>query len=206
MKHARTVASALAALLLVVPSGVRAQVVWDVPSLLHPGAPAGLSILLMEAHPGDGLGGLATWRSDPAPVGLGFRAAVAEEAGRDDDVAASFGVDVSGSLAELEGPGDPGLMWWTGAGLGVGEEVVVSFPLGLVAGWRLSDEGVSFSPWVGGHVVLDVATGPGDDLDLDGTVDLGLDLDFDRRVTVRFGAALGDRDALAVGVHFPTSR
>ncbi len=205
MKH---LFAALAVLALLLPSGVGAQVVWDVPSMLHPGAPAGLSVLLTEAHPGDGLGALAMWRRSAAPVGIGFRAGVTEQddgRGSDDgDVAALFGVDVSGSLAELEGAGEPQVMWWTGAGLGVGDDLLVSFPAGLVIGWQAREESVSFRPYVGAHLALDVRTGDGDDLDLDGTVDLGLDLDFDDRLTVRFGASVGDRDALAIGVHFPT--
>lgn len=201
MKRALT---PLLALLLALPAGGAAQVVWDAPSLLHPGSPAGLSILLAETHPAEGLGALGIWRQDAAPMGLGFRASVAEGPG--DDLAASFGVDVSGPLAGPDGPGEPQLLWWTGAGIGVGDEVVASFPLGLVVGWQARDEGVSFMPWVGGHLALDVMTGPGDDLELDGALDLGVDLDFDGRVTVRFGAALGDREALAVGVHFPTTR
>lgn len=194
----------LATLALLIPTGTRAQVVWDVPSMLHPGAPAGLSVLLMEAHPGDGLGALAVWRETSAPVGLGFRAGLAEEL--DDDVAATFGIDVSGALAGPEGPGEPQIMWWTGAGLGVGDEVAVSLPLGLVVGWQAQEEGISFMPYLGAHLALDAVTGPGDDLDLDGAVDLGLDLDFDRSLTVRFGAAVGDRDALAVGVQIPMGR
>lgn len=205
MKHLLTV---LAVLPLLLPSGAGAQVVWDVPSMMHPGAPAGLSVLLAEAHPGDGLGALALWRRSAAPVGVGFRAGVTEQdvspGSDEDDVAALFGVDISGTLAELEGAGEPQVMWWTGAGLGVGDDLLVSFPAGLVIGWRAREESVSFMPYVGGHLALDVRTGDGDDLELDGTVDLGLDLSFDDRFTVRFGAAVGDRDALAIGVHFPT--
>lgn len=189
---------------LLLPAGAGAQVVWDAPSMLHPGAPSGLSVLLVEGHPGDGLGALGVWRESSAPVGLGFRAGVVEDPV--DDVAAVFGVDVSGALAGPEGPGEPQLMWWTGAGVGVGDEFIASFPLGLVVGWQAQDEGVSFMPYLGGHLALDAHTGPGDGLELDGAVDLGLDLDFNQRLTVRFGAALGDRDALAIGVQLPTGR
>jgi hypothetical protein len=115
-----------------------------------------------------------------------------------------IGFDVSGSLGSLDSAGDAGVAWWTGAGLGAGDELLVSLPLGIVLGWRGSDEGVTFAPYVGGHVVLDILTGPADDLDLEGAVDLGIDLGFGSGFGVRFGAAVGGRDALAVGVRFPT--
>jgi len=187
--------------LLVLPLGAGAQVVWDAPALMRPGAPAGLSLLLIEAYPGDGLGGLAMWRSAPAPIGLGFRGGVAEEP--DDDAAVILGIDVSGSLASPGTDGEPEVVWWTGAGVGVGDELLVSFPLGLVLGWELSDEEVTFAPHVGAHVSLDVITGPGDDLDLDGSVDLGVDLGFPSGLMVRFAAAVGGREALGIGVRLP---
>ncbi len=90
--------------------------------------------------------------------------------------------------------------------MSVGEEFAASFPLGLVVGWQASDEGVSFAPYAGGHLALDVVSGPGDDMDLEGVVDLGLDMTFDRGFMVRFGAALGDREALAIGIRVPHGR
>ena len=202
MKCLRTAPSlALCALLL--PTLAAGQVAWDAPSMMRPGSPAGLSVFLMDVHPGGGLGGLATWRASPAPVGLGFRAGLAEGPGTD-DVSALFGVDVSGSIAGSGGPGTPRLLWWTGAGAGLGDDLLVSFPLGLVAGWQAQEEGVSFAPYVGAHLVLDVRTGAGDGLDLDAAMDLGLDLTFDRSFMVRFGATLGAREALAVGVRLPS--
>jgi hypothetical protein len=201
-KHALiTVVGAVAAWMLVAPAGAGAQVAWDVPAMMRPGAPSGLSLLLIEAHPGDGLGGLAIWRGSPAPVGLGFRGGIAEEPG--DDAAVILGIDVSGPLASPGTDGQPQVIWWTGAGAGVGEELLLSFPLGLVLGWELSDEGVTFAPHVGAHVTLDVITGPGDDLDLDGSVDLGVDLGFASGLMVRFAAAVGGRESLGIGVRLP---
>lgn len=157
--------------------------------------------LLTDSDPGDGLGVLALWRSASAPAGLGFRAGVAEAP--DDDVVGIFGIDVSGSLSGPMGPGAPEALWWTGAGIAVGDDVSASFPLGLVFGWIGREEGVSFMPYAGAHVALDVMSGPGDDVDLDGAVDLGLDLAFDRGWTFRFGAAIGGRDALGIGFRVP---
>lgn len=188
---------------LFAPHAASAQVVWDAPSLMRPGAPSGLSLMLLEAHPSDELGALAQWRRSPAPAGLGLRAGIAEDGGG--DLAAMFGIDISGSLA---GPGSdlgsPRVMWWTGGGIGIGDELVASFPLGIVLGWTASGDGVTFAPYAGGHATLDIITGPGDDVDIDASVDLGVDLGFGSDFMVRFGASVGGRDALAVGVRLPS--
>jgi hypothetical protein len=197
-------------LALLVPAGASAQALWDAPSFMHAGAPPGLTLALTDSDPGDGLAFVALWRRAAAPVGLGFRAGLAEAPG--DDLAALFGIDVSGALPGLGGANGPTAMWWTGGGVGVGNHFVASFPLGLAFGWTLEDESVAFIPYVGAHVVLDVhesvgADGPGrnnDNLDLEGVFDLGLDLSFPSGWVGRFGAALGGRESLGVGFRVPT--
>lgn len=186
---------------LLVATPLSAQIVWDAPALMRPGAPSGLSIYLMEAHPSDELGVLVGWRGSAAPTGIGFRAGLADDASG--DLAAFAGFDVSGSLTRLEGAGDPAVLWWSGAGLGIGDEVAASVPLGIVFGWQGSDEGLTIMPYAGGHAVLDIVSGPGDDLDFDAAVDLGLDLGFRSGLMARFGASIGDRDAFAIGVRLP---
>lgn len=192
---------AVAACILTLPGDLAGQVVWDSPALIRSGAPSGLSLFLINAHPSDELGALAVWRNAAAPVGIGLRGGIAEQ--RDGDAAGILGVDISGSLASPGSGGQPEVLWWTGAGLGFGDDVLASFPLGIVLGWQGSDEGVTFMPHIGGHLALDVLSGPGDDLDLDGTVDLGIDMGFRSGFMVRFGAAVGGRDALAVGLRLP---
>ncbi len=184
------------------PAAASAQIVWDAPSMMRPGAPPGLSLFLFEPHPGNDFGALAIWRQSPAPVGLGYRLGVAQDA--TDDLAVMFGLDVSGPLSNLGGAGDPRLIWWAGAGLGIGNELVASFPAGIVLGWSIPSEGVVFAPSIGGHVALDILTGPGDDLEIEGAVDLGMDLGFQSGFQVRFGATLGGREALAIGIRLPT--
>jgi len=194
----------LIALTLCVPAALEAQIAWDAPSLMRPGTPSGLSVLLLDPGQGSGLGVAAGWRHDPAPLGIGFRAGLAN--GPNDDLSALFGVDVSGSLAKSGTSGEPSVMWWSGAGLGVGRNARVSVPAGLVLGWEARDGGVSFSPYVGGHVALDILTAGDGDMRLDGAVDLGVDLGFASGWMLRFGASVGGRDALAVGVRFPGTR
>lgn len=191
----------LLGLILLLPMAVRAQPRWDAPSFMRPGSPAGLTLALIDTDPGAGLGVLALWRGAAAPSGIGFRAGITEAPG--DEVAGLIGIDVSGSLSGPVASGEPEVLWWTGAGVGLGNDISASFPLGLVFGWTAQDEGVSFMPYAGGHMVLDVLSGPGDDLDLDGVVDLGLDLMFSGRWMMRFAVGLGGRESVGFGVRFP---
>jgi len=191
------------ALGLVLPAGAAAQALWDSPSFMAPGAPSGLTMALTDSDPGDQLGFIGIWRRAPAPVGVGFRAGISEAPG--DNLRGLFGIDVSGSLASFEGAGNPAALWWTGAGVGVGDYFTASFPLGLVFGWTGSDESVSFMPYVGGHVVLDVITEGNDDLDLNAVVDLGVDVGFPSGWIARFGAGLGDHESLGIGFRIPTA-
>jgi len=194
------VAGAALVFALLGPTGASAQAVWDAPAFVRPGAPPGLTLALTDSEPGDGLGVLALWRGAAVPSGLGFRAGVSEAPG--DDVMALFGVDVSGSLTRVVGVKGPSAIWWSGAGVGVGDDVALSFPLGVAFSWAWVGDGVPVMPSAGGHLALDVFLGDGDDLDLEGVVDLGLDFAFSRWV-VRVGAALGGRDALAIGLRIP---
>jgi hypothetical protein len=184
------------------PVSASSQIAWDAPSLMRPGSPSGLSILLFEGYPGDELGVMVGWRNSAAPSGVGVRVGLADDPGG--DLAVMGGLDFSGLLAQLDGAGDPAVMWWTGAGLGVGDEFLASFPLGLAFGWRGSSDGVVFLPYAGGHASLDIFSGPGDDVDIDGSVDLGVDIGWSSRFMVRFGASVGGRDSFAIGVRLPT--
>jgi hypothetical protein len=93
-------------------------------------------------------------------------------------------------------------MWWSGGGLGIGSETLVTIPLGLIVGWTGGTD-VTLSPYGGGHLNLDIWSGPGDSLDLSGAVDLGIDLGFQSGWLVRFGVSIGDREALAIGLRLP---
>jgi hypothetical protein len=60
-------------------------------------------------------------------------------------------------------------------------------------------------PYVGGHVVLDVLTEGQDDLELNGVLDLGLDVGFSSGWIVRFGAGVGGHESLGIGFRIPTA-
>lgn len=178
-----------------------AQHAWDGPSLVGPHAPQGLSVLLAASGPGDALGVLAHWRQDRAAFGLGYRAGLMQSDA--DDLSVFAGVDVSGVLAGSIEDADIQVLWWSGLGAGVGDELAVTVPLGLVAGWRGLGDGNVFAPYAGAHVALDVASGEGDSVSLDASLDLGLDLTLVSGWVVRFGASLFGRDALGVGIRIP---
>lgn len=186
---------------LLSPVALSAQTTWDAPSFLRPGAPRGLTVAVTDNDPGSYLGALALWRSASAPQGFGIRGGIVDAPG--DQLVGLFGLDVSGELGRLSGAGNPRALWWTGAGLGLGDHASASFPLGLVFGWAGTGEDFSFMPYVGGHVVLTATSGPGDSLDLAGVVDLGLDMRFTPAWTLRFAASFGDRDTLGFGLVIP---
>lgn len=177
------------------------QIAWDSPPLIGPASPLGFAAFLTSLSPGDGIGGLATWRHETGSLELGYRVAVVE--GADSDFALGGGVDISGVLSAGIEEADIQVLWWSGLGAGVGEDVLVSIPVGLVAGWTGSGDDVVFSPYVGGHVALDFTNIEGDEISFDALLDLGLDLFLVSGWVIRFGASLGGREALALGLRLP---
>jgi len=131
--------------------------------------------LLMVAHaPGERLGVVGLWRHDHASLGVAYRGGVVQDADEGESVLA--GVDVSGLLSSSIEDADIRVVWWTGLGGSVGDDLLVSVPLGLVGAWRGLGDGNVFAPYAGGHVTLDLSTGDGEALTMDASLDLGLDL------------------------------
>jgi hypothetical protein len=176
---------------------------WESPLMVGPGSPGGFSILL--ADPGAGIGVFAHWQGRGPNSRMGFRIGVAEEGGPEDNLAVFGGVDVSGPLMthSYEFPLD--LAWVGGVGVGVGGDALISIPFGISFGRVLTTEEVWFHPYVTPRFIVDAYLGDGnrDDLDLGFAVDLGADFAFSGTWAFRFGAAVGDREGLAVGVVLP---
>lgn len=203
----RTLALA-AGLLLLAPTGASAQVHWDSPFNLGPGVVSGLAVQLVDPDPGDGVGAMVSWRRSPVPGGPGFRVGVAE--GFRDDVAVFGGVDVSGALMARDEEFPVDLIWAAGAGGSVGDHALLSFPAGLFVGRTFTGDEIRFVPYAGPRLDLDAHLGretplggDDDEVDLALSADLGLDLVFSERLTVRFGGSVGDHEALSIGVVFP---
>ncbi len=197
-----TLAGPLTVILALGAGPASAQIAWDSPPLISHVAPSGVSLFLVSPEGGD-LGGLVTFRHSAGPVGLGYRFALAEESGTG-DLAVSGGVDISGFLARAVEGSEVDVLWWSGVGLGVGNETLVSIPLGALVGWSGEGGDAILSPYGGGHVVLDVSSAEGDNVDLAGALDLGLDLSLASGWLVRFGGSVGDREALAIGLRIGT--
>ncbi|MGH7446234.1 MAG: hypothetical protein ACRELT_01650 [Longimicrobiales bacterium] len=191
---------------LLTPADARAQVAWDSPLLLPPRPQPGLGIFLADMEAG-GLGVLGTWRSTTWNYGLRF--GLSEGRG-DEDLGVFGGVDYLGPIHTASSDFPLDVDWVLGAGLGIGDGVRLSVPLGLTLGLSFQGEDARFVPYFTPRVIMDALFGNetrDSDLDLEFAVDLGLDLRLLRAgplagKSIRFGASLGDRDALAVGIVF----
>ncbi|MBI4545403.1 MAG: hypothetical protein HY703_09420 [Gemmatimonadetes bacterium] len=191
---------------LLLAGAAPAQVVWDAPLLVPPQPAPGLGLFLVNPAGGE-LALLGVWRAASSRQ-LQLRLGIADDAR--DEISVYGGVDIGGSLnrSSAQFPLDVG--WVLGAGLGAGDWVLLSIPLGLSIGRTFRGNGASFTPYLSPRVVLDGSFGRDlpppaeeDELDLDFAVDLGIDLAFQRTWMIRFGATLGnDREALAIGVVF----
>lgn len=191
------------ALWLLVPAGAAGQIAWDSPLLLPPNPPDGLGLYLVDVAGGD-LGVLGTWRSPMRSLGL--RLGIADGPGNDLGVYGGF--DMVGNLTRSTEEFPLDIDWVFGAGMGIVHGALISIPLGLSLGHAFENEGVGFVPYLTPRVVLDACIDCGryrrsnDDVSLDFAVDLGLDLRLNRSFLVRFGATLGDREAVAIGLGF----
>lgn len=182
------------------PADTSAQVAWDAPMLVAPSTPAGWALFLVDPAPGDGIGVLTTWRGGGP---FGFRLGLAED--RADQVAVYGGIDYSGALIRASADFPLDANWFLGGGISAGDNVLLSFPAGVSLGREIQAEGVWFNPYLAPRVVLDAwigRDGPGDNMNLEFALDLGVDIAFDPGWAVRFGATIADRSALAIGFSF----
>ncbi|MGH7502854.1 MAG: hypothetical protein ACREL7_14000 [Longimicrobiales bacterium] len=194
---------ALAIAAVMVPGSAAGQIAWDSPLLLPPRAQPGFGIFLADVAGGD-LGVMALWRSPSWNFGL--RGGLAEAAGN--DLGVYGGIDFEGALTSATEEFPLDIDWVFGAGLGASDGVLISLPLGLTIGHEFEGDGVGFLPYVTPRVVLDACLDCGrgddddDDVSLDFAADLGLDLRLTSAFVIRFGATLGDREGVAVGLMF----
>jgi hypothetical protein len=205
MPRLRSFASA-AALAAAVAGPVHAQIAWDAPRLTGPESPAGIGVYWTRAEvlPGDddavfgtlslpGSGGAITLRG-----GLGT--GVAEEN------AFFGGVDLRAPIATHSTTQPFDVAWSGGAGLGFGEYFLISVPFAVSVGRSWSSSAVWFAPYLSAGAALDYRLGdsdevPDEEFEIQATAGLGADIAFDpgRRFVVRAAAAIGERQAVAVG-------
>jgi len=201
MRRPFLVAAALLAAALAGPASAHAQVAWDSPYLMPPKARRGLGLYLVDV-PGGDLGVMGTWRS--SSYNFGIRGGLVDTPGEDLGIFA--GVDFLGMLTRSTTEFPLDIDWLMGIGMGVSHGALISAPAGLTIGHDFSGEGVGFTPFISPRVVLDACLDcrrrADNDLSLDFAVDVGLDLRLTSALTIRFGATLGDRDGVGIGLVF----
>lgn len=186
------------------PGSVGAQLASDAPRLLGPHAPSGFGLYWLRAGalPGDGNAGLITW----APPGLLGALTLRAGAGRGvGGSAAGFGgVDLRVPMAQRSQGAAVDVSWTAGVGLSVGEYLMGTLPMGVSVGREWASGSVSFAPYVSAGLAFDMRVfeeAPEPEFLVQPAAEVGVDLSLDpaRRVTLRAGASLGDREAVAVG-------
>lgn len=192
----KRVAGVMLALAVLGVAEARAQVAWDSPMLMPPQPTKGLGIFVIDPSRGN-VGVLGTWRGSGT---LGYRMGLAEDFRG--DMSVFGGIDARGTLtrANRDFPLDVG--WMTGVGLGIGDNALVTFPLGLSVGRAFDADDIRFTPYLTPRVSLDASFGSGSDLSLHFAADIGIDIAFQPSWKIRFGGTFGDRSALAIGVVF----
>ncbi|MFG0307213.1 MAG: hypothetical protein ACF8Q5_13470 [Phycisphaerales bacterium JB040] len=196
------------ALLVGLPSALHAQFAWETPRMLGPDTQGGLAIHWLQAEtlPGDDQGVMAIWQPPGLPESVFLRGGAGTGAG--DETAGFGGVDVRTRIATSREGQPLDIAWIAGAGVGVGDYLLFTVPVGISAGRSWASGSVWFSPYVGIGVAMDYRRSLNDDDDFDDefdvypTADLGVDLALDpgRHFILRAGASLGDRQAIALGV------
>jgi hypothetical protein len=191
------------------PTAAQAQIAWETPRMLGPNSPGGLAVHWLQAEtlPGDGEAIMATWQFPGLPEGVFLRGGAGT--GASDESAVFGGIDVRSQIASSSEGRPLDLAWIAGAGVGVGNYLLFTVPVGLTAGHTWASGSVWFSPYLGVGLAMDYrweldddSDIPDDEFDVYPTADIGVDLALDpgRRFVIRAGASLGDRQAIALGV------
>lgn len=194
------------ALLLLSSASGAAQVPWETPQLVAPHAPRGVSLMgtSYAAAPGDGWGVVVAVRTDNAPAGFGFR--IVGGRGRGGENAIGAGIEGAAWVVRASAGFPLDVIATTGIGGSYGHSAQIALPVGLAAARSMGDDAFWFNPYVSARAIMEGRLGgsaPDDEFELQLATELGADLSFDRerRFVLRMAAALGDRSALALGVH-----
>jgi hypothetical protein len=184
-----------------------AQIAWDAPRLSGPESPSGLGLYWSRAEvlPGDHNVVFATFSLPGTNGAVSVRGGIGTGAG--EETAAFGGVDLRAPIARHTDAQPLDLEWSGGAGLGVGEYVLISVPVAVSAGRSWASGSVWFAPYVSMGATFDYRIGesdamPDEEFEIQATAGIGVDMAFDaaRRVVLRVSTAVGERQALALGV------
>jgi hypothetical protein len=175
--------------------------------LVGPETPGGLGLYWMRAEvlPGDHnavFGSLSLPGSDGA---ISVRGGIGT--GVDEENAYFAGLDLRAPIARHSATQPLDLEWSGGAGASYGEYLLVSVPVAVSAGRSWASGSVWFAPYVSAGATLDYRYGdsdsvPEEEYEIQATAGLGVDVAFDaaRRFVFRAAAAVGERQAVAVGL------
>ena len=191
--------------LLVYSTPIRAQA-WDAPTFFSPRPGEDIGLYVIDADGVGDLGFAGIWRQE-GNINLGVRAGIA---GGDHF---SVGAEYYGPLTVF-GPQSPLLVSWIlGAGATFNDATWLRIPLGVSVGLNLGSSGsFRIMPYAHPRVAYDLiafdnAVGEEvTDSEFNFDIDLGADLALGERFVVRFGATLGDREAIGAGVAYRMSR
>lgn len=175
---------------------------WDSPIFLPPRAGDDIGLYLIDPSGGDwALAGI--WRQS-GNLNLGVRLGLADG---HNETPFFFGAEFYGPLVRADRSFPLDASWVLGVGATLNGGTALRFPVGVSVGRTFDADGIVFTPYAVPRLGIDLAADDGDtDTDLGFTVDLGADLHIDDSWLLRFGVALGDHDALGVGVAYRTGR
>ncbi len=203
----------MATALALAPGRALAQA-WDSPSFLSPWATRDLGFYYVQPDEGYDWGAVAMWRTPASTVNLDLRGGLMHVDGLDrNDLL--IGVGLSAPIATLgAATGLPlDLAWTAGAGaIFPADWTLLRVPVGVSMGLRIGRPGDDFRllPYAHPRIALAVASarhGEGSShTELQGTVDLGMDLIIGNDVAFRLGAALGDAGSVGFGLAFGLGR
>jgi hypothetical protein len=191
--------------LLALPGVAAAQLAPDSPRLISPHGSGGLGVHWVRAEtlPGDDAALIGTWAMPGLPAGMRLRGGAGKGAG---GVNAAFGgIDYQRPLMRAVAPRRFDLDWQSGVGVSIGDYTLVTIPVGLTGGVSWTSGTVWMAPYVTAGVAADLRIGdqaPAREFEVNTALDVGLDLSFDieRKVVLRAAAALGDRQAVSLGL------
>src|SRR5690606_41595408 len=117
---------------------------------------------------------------------LGVRSGIAGQDFGDDVTSLCGGLDGRGRVTRASADFPLEVDWVAGAGFGIEDDVLLTFPFGVTLGRRLPAEGATFTPYGTPRLMVDACIGDdddlpprrgcfgGDDIDLDFAIDLGV--------------------------------
>jgi hypothetical protein len=193
-------------LALILARPATAQIAWDTPRLIGPESPSGIGFYWMRAEtlPGDHNAVIGSWSLPRTRGAVSVRGGIGT--GVAEENAVFGGVDLRAPIARHSATQPLDLEWSGGAGVGVGEYLLASVPVAVSAGRSWASGSVWFAPYVSVGATFDYRYGdsdfvPDEEFEIQATAGVGVDLAFDaaRRFVVRAAAALGERQAVAVG-------